>query len=182
MFVALKNFLDTTEEKKVWQYLIAILAGLVLVVGGLVYWHYAKISSLQAQLVVIDKNRARVRVLLEKNRVIKQSRAEIGERLAKDTDFKIKEFFSRIAQEKGADKQLSREPEFQSHDLNNGYTEIALDVSLSNTTLQMVCDLLYEIGKTRRVYTKDLTITKALKNDTVDVMMVIATLYPKVNS
>lgn len=180
MLIRIKNFFDELEKKEFRRYSMLFFG---IIIGSIVlffYMHNQKINRLQKELKKINRQRVQARGLLEKHTVVQQQKIEVDEILVQDKTFKIKEFFTRTVSEIGLNDKLSKEAEVsEPQDLENGYSEIKLDASFTKMNMKELCDLMYTIEKNRRIYTKELAITKALQSPTIDVTLVIATLQPK---
>lgn len=171
----IRNFLKGLDLHEVYKYTGIILAIILLINGGLLWSYYRSVHQLQNKLAALNRQRAESRALLEKNEYVLQQQARVDEILERDKNFKIKEYFIAVVQKLGLAGLISKDADIASNELMNGYTEIKLDVSLTNMNMQQLVDLLYNIEQNERVYTKDLKITKNLRAPTIDVSLVIAT-------
>lgn len=179
----LKIFIDELEQKQIIQYLAFIIGLLLFLFGLILYFHTSKVLQLQKEFRRVNHQRIQARNLLEKHTAVKQQKIEVDTILLQDKTFKIKEYFSSILKEMNLQNKLSKDPEVAiPQDLDNGYTEIKLDVGFTNMNMKELAEIIYNIEKNRRIYTKELVITKALQTPTIDVTLIIATLQPKIES
>lgn len=170
-----RNFLKNLDTQEVYKYTGIMLAVIILFSGIMLWRYFSGIETLQKRLAALNRQRSEARSLLEKNEYVLQQQARVDDILARDKNFKIKEYFISVVQKLGFGNLVSKDADISSNTLGNDYTEIKLDVSLSGMNMQQLVDLLYNIEQNERIYTKDLKITKSLRSPTIDVSLVIAT-------
>jgi len=169
------NYLKNLDTKELYRLLGIVFGVITLLIIALIYSYYRSIGQLQQQLATTNKNRDEVRTILEKYDTVLQQQKKVDEILSQDKTFKLKDYFNNVVEALGISRLISKEAELSSADLVPNYAEIKLDVSFSEMNMKQLSDLLYKIEQNERVYTKDLKITKNLKNPTIDVSLVIAT-------
>jgi len=179
----IKRFFDELDEKKLTQYLFILIGGLVLVLGGITYYTQHRIKTLKNEIKKVNVIREKARDLLSKNAVVNMQRDEVDAILAQDNQFKIKEFFVELVANLNLTAQSSKETELSNpQDLDNGYSETKLDASFSGISMQRLCELLLQLEKNRRIFLKEVVITKSSQSNAIDVSLVIATLQQKIST
>ncbi len=180
ILVKFRDFIYAREEKEIYTYIGIIIGIVVLIMGILLYTYTSRASNWQTKIKRINKQREETRTILQKYEMVKQQKTEVDTILAKDSSFKIKEYFTGVITELGLTPYNTKPAEVsEPQDLTSDYAEIKLDAGFTELTTKQLTDLLYKIEQNERVYTKELVITKALKTPTIDVTLVIATLQPK---
>ncbi len=179
----LKHFIDELEPKRLYQYLAGLIGVIVLLLAGIIFFEQRYISSLKEEIKKVNKARGEARELLNRNTIVNLHKTEVDEILAQDRMFRIKEFFSKVVAEAGLTANSSKEAELSgAQDLNNGYSETRLDASFTGISTQQLCDLLLRLGKNRRIYIKELVVTKSQQKATIDVSLIVATLQQKIST
>ena len=111
--------------------------------------------------------------------MVKKQRQDVNTLLEKDKDFRIKGYFNDLLEYLNISGNKIKS-EISEEDLDNEYTEIKLEAHLINLNTRDLCNLLNEIEKSERVYTKELEIFHFPKKPTtIEVNLTIATLQPK---
>jgi hypothetical protein len=172
----LARFLQEAEKKELYRYLV-LCGGIVLVLIALFfYWHFSTMSSLQSSFSALNKARTETRRILQEHTLVQQQQDEVNAILEKDKNFIIADYFTTLLEMLQLKVYNSKEPSVSVENLNNGYIEEKLDAGFTNMNMQQLCQLLDKIERNERIYTKELSITKALKSPTIDVTLTIATL------
>lgn len=179
--IRLKNFIEELEEKTLYQYFAGVV-GIVIILSALfMFMGYRKQSNLKREIISMNRMRGEARDLLSKHATLSQRKGEVDDILAQDPTFKIKEYFLQIVEELNLTSNSSKDSELSSpQDLKNGYSETKLDSSFSGITMQQLCDLMFRLEKNRRVFIKEISISKNFSRPTLEVTLVIATLQPTV--
>lgn len=175
LIVRAKRFVDELEDRQVYQYVLAIVGCFVLVMGLLFYLHYNRIQKLQQEFRKISKDREKAKLLLARHAVVEQRKLQVDEVLGREKAFYIKEYFEKLIAELNL-TAYSPKIELMSQDLQNNYSEVKLEATLSGINMQQLVELVYRIEKDDRLYTKELVINKAPQRAALDVKLVIATL------
>lgn len=179
----LKKFLDELEPRQLNQYLATTVGVLILLLTLFVYLGYARKTRLLDDIEALNRNRVRARELLVKQKQVVLRKNEVDTVLTEDRLFYIKDFFTQTINELGLLGNISKEAEVsEPQDLKNKYSEVKLDVGFSNLSTQQLCELLLRLEKNKRIYLKEVDITKAQQNRTINATIVIATLQPSVGS
>lgn len=174
-FEKVRNYIKNLDQPEGYRFTGMIFGMVILLITIILFMYYRSVGQLKRQLIAVNKQREEVRSILEKHHLILEQQAHVNELLAQDKNFRLKDFFMNMLQSLQLTPLLSREPEIVSSDLMPGYTEIKLEAIIHGMNMKQLTDLLYKIEQHERVYTRDLKITKTIKNHTIDVSLVIAT-------
>jgi hypothetical protein len=181
------NFLKTIQEfalpfetSEFYRNISLFLGFLVLVTGGIMYYHHTETTALRISLQKIYKTQQEAKTILEKQKVVTKQREEVNTVLEEDKNFKLKSFFDEITGRLGLSSYQVKEAEVSDDILQKLYTEIKINVQFKGISTKQLCELLQAIEQKARVYTKELTINK--KNDSLDVTLTIATLKSAISS
>lgn len=174
----------TTLSKKEFQQYTAIGAGvLALLMGFAIYRYMTTISRLKKEVGTINRLRGEdIKDLLTRYELVKQQQAEVESMLAKDPNFKIKEFLDTVMNKVNIIQYKAKDPQFSQQDLDNGYTENQLYVSFANITTQHICELLYALEQNERVYIKQVELYKSELSKTINANITVATLQAKLET
>jgi cell division protein YceG involved in septum cleavage len=175
-----QTYFNSIEEKRFYQYLIGLIAIIVLVTAGIVFQYYRSVRSLKREITRINEERQEIRTLLEKAQIVKREQKEIDAILAKDENFKIAGYFEDIVGKLGLANKKASDAQVTTALQEGKYQESVLQAKFSGMTMKDVTELLQEIELNKRVFTKELDITKSAKKEgTIDATLTIATLEPK---
>jgi len=178
--IELKNFIDEMDEKEYSRYILILVSCVIVLVFVMFFTHRRRISKLKKQINIINRRRRESRDLLERHEIVQNQKREVDLILSKNKTFKIKEYFSQVLDKLKLHSKSSKETEISTPaDLDNGYSEIMLNATFTNITMQELCGLLYEVEKNSRIYLKELSMVKASNMDNLGATLVIATLQPK---
>lgn len=172
-------FLDELDQKTYYRALGLGTFLIVALFAILLYWHMGYVAALEQELRKINKSREQVRELLGQHDRIEEQKAAVAHILAEDKTFKIKEYFLNLIVEERLTQKLARDPEVaESPGVASEYMEIHLSANFHKITMQELVNLLVKIEEFKRIYTKELIITKA-EGSFIEVYVVIATLLEK---
>ncbi len=175
-----QTYLNTIEEKRFYQYLIGVCVAILLLSAGIIFQYYRSVRSLKAEINSINEERAEIRTLLSKARIVKKEQKEIDAILAKDENFKIAGYFEDVTAKLGLANKKASDAQVTTSSQEGKYQESVLQAKFSGMTMKDVAELLQEIELNKRVFTKELDIAVSPKKaGTVDVTLTIATLEPK---
>lgn len=181
--VRFKLFLDEIETASYYRMVAMVIGGIVLLFGLLFYFHTSKIAQLEKEIKTINREREKVRTILEQHNQVAKQQEEVESLLAQDKTFKIKEWFERELAKLGLQRKLIKSEAADPQDLRNGYNEIKLDASFTSFSMQELVQLMNSIEDNRRIYIKDLDITsKNMQGNAIDVTLVIATLHKQLQT
>lgn len=176
----LQAYIDNLDERQFKIYVLIFLAALGLFTGLILFRYYHSIRTLKRKITTINKKRTSVRELLERNELVKRQQKDVDAILAKEKDFKISQFFENILSTLAISKDQVQSLETRSEDVLDGYTEWTLDARLNKLNMKKLTELLNEIEKEERIYTKELEIIKEQESPAIDVKITIATLEQKI--
>lgn len=180
MWTQIRDYILDLDESQAYKWIGGVIVAIVICCSIIIYSFYAATENAQKRLKRVNQLREEARVILEKHEMVKKQQQEVDTILMKDPAFKIKEYFTALLKELGLERNMTKSAEVSDpQDLNNGYSEVKLDAALSELNMKQLSNFLYKIEQNERIFTKELTITKALKSPTIDVTLVIATLQPQ---
>jgi predicted lipid-binding transport protein (Tim44 family) len=176
----IQTFFATLSKKEFQQYTAIAGSLLALLIMFSVYRYTVTISRLKKEIAAINKQRGdQLKELLMRYELVKKQQAEVETMLAKDPNFKIKEFLDTVMSKVNIIQYKAKEEQFSQQDLENGYTENQLYVSFANITTQHICELLYALEQNERVYIKQVELYKTDLSKTINANVTVATLQPK---
>ncbi|NBQ17351.1 hypothetical protein EBU24_03475 [bacterium] len=146
---------------------------------GIVYYFYSSIGELQKNIKANNAKREDVQGILKRLQVVRSQKEEVNALLAEEKGFLITHFTSDALDSLHLKEFLkgNKDPEFSEEDVyNKKYKESKVVIQLVGITIEPLCKLLQLIEEKKRVYIKDLNITKKTKNSTMDLSLTVATL------
>lgn len=172
-------FFDNLSEADFYKYLAITLGSIVFLVIIMVIYFIRGIDSAKSRIDLIQEQRIEAKKILAREELVKKQREEVDSELAKDSFFKIKDYFSNrvIPKLNLTDKNVLAE----TSQVDQGeYKESILKAKLTDMSMKNVADLLNELDQNKRIFTKELEIIKSTKRPkTIDVNLTISTLVPK---
>jgi hypothetical protein len=177
---SIKQFFAQLEERTFYQYVGVFVAGLAMVMAFTVFLQYRATANLTKQAKKLNLLREESQEILSHYQQVREQEEAVTALLEKDKNFKIVNYLDTVLAalsiiQNKTNQTLSEEP--LEHPAN--YTEITLHVSLTNLTTRQLAELLHEIEKNERIYTKDLEVTKSPTQPVIDVSISLATLQPR---
>ena len=170
----IKNFIDGLDERDFFKYMGIFIGCVCLIISALAFRYYIKIGKLTKEIRNINHMREDVKDVLDKAERVKMQRAEVDSILAENEDFILEQYFE------GVRNKLRLTYKIESRTTaarDEKYQEVALNVKFSDMNMKQLTELLQELEKSKRIYTKDLEIRKSKKRPgTIDVTLTIATL------
>ena len=176
----IQEFALPLETSEFYRNISIFLGFLVLITGGIMYYHHTETAALRSSLQKMYKTQQEAKIILEKQKVVIKQREDINTVLEEDKSFKLKSFFDEIVSRNGLSSYQIKEAEVSDDILQKLYTEIKINVQFRGISTKQLCELLQALEQKARVYTKELTIIK--KNDSLDVTLTIATLKSAISS
>ena len=176
----IQSYLTSLDQKRFYQYVGGALGIVAVIMLLLMFQYYRKISSLKSTIVTTNQEREEVKKILDDARKIKKGQKEIDAILAQDPNFKIAGYFEDLTSRLGLAQKRSSLAEVSTVVSEGKYQESVLQAKFTSITMKDLAQLLQEIELNKRVFTKELDITKAQKQaNSIDVSLTIATLEPK---
>lgn len=170
----LRERLEKLDEKEFLKYSAIFLGVMCLLATGIIVRYYFKTSSLHKEMRRTNQSREDVKQILERYERVKKQREEVDALLEKDEDFILEEYIERLRTQFHLTYTIESRTTAPRDDV---YQEIAINAKFTNMNMRELTELLQEIEKNKRVYTKDLEIDKSKKRPgTLDVSITIATL------
>ncbi len=180
MLEKIASFIENIETKKFYLYAGVIIGSIFLFSAVIVFYHYRQVNYFKSQIDEInDLREVDVRTILTRAQRVQQQRAEVDAMLAEDVNFKIGGYFKDLLTELNLlDKQeIETTSQIERED---NYRESILNTKFVDMNMKQLTELLSKIEQNRRIYSKELEITKSKKKpDALEVSITIATLQPK---
>lgn len=176
----IQEFALPLETSEFYRNIGIFLGLLVLITGGIMYYHHTETVALRNSLQKMYKTQQEAKIILEKQKMVTKQREDINTVLEEDKNFKLQSFFDEIVSRNGLSSYQVKEAEVSNDILQKLYTEIKINVQFRGISTKQLCELLQALEQKARVYTKELTINK--KNDSLDATLTIATLKSAISS
>jgi hypothetical protein len=171
----IKYHITQLDEKTFIAYLGGFLLGMILIVGGLFYFYSSAIEERVTELNALNEQRTNMQTLFETDALVKKQEQEVKKMLQEDEYFKIGGYFKKVTDKLNLEK--SEMNEINTVQLAGKYRETILMTRFQTIDMKQICDLLSEIGLTKRVYIKSLDIVRSTTAPTkLDVTLAIGTL------
>lgn len=165
-----------TQDSKEFYKKIGIYTGvIVFLILTTLYYYYTKKNSLYSALKRVNKERQEVQYLLKKYKTVLEQKEAVNTMLEEEKNFKIQSFFDSVVEQLQLKPQQKQDAQVSEEILYRRYTEIKLTAQFKQINTQELCELLRSIEEKKRVYIKDLAITKT-KGAALDISLTIATL------
>jgi hypothetical protein len=176
----IKNYIATLNTQELQRMFLIVIGVFVFLLCGFLFYHIRSVNALHRDINSVNKTRREVQHMLSTYATVQEQKESVNKILTEDKAFKIKEYFTSVLRDlQFEQKNIEQTTVSEPRDLRNGYFEIRLDGSFINITMQNLAELLQTIERNKRVYIKDLTITKNTQTPTIDARLSIATLQPK---
>jgi len=176
---SMREFFDGMSERE-FQRFVAIVSGVTLLAFGLIiFYQYRATSALTYKIGLLNEERDETREILERAQRVSQQQAYANKILRQNEDFKIGGYFKDVlAKLRLAGKQVTETK--STAERADNYREVSLTATFTDMNMREVVELLHELGKTERIYTKELQLTKSKKKPgTLDVSLTIGTIIAK---
>lgn len=165
-----------THDRKEFYRKIGLYGGaIVFLIMAILYYYYTRTSDLYLALRKVNKDRQEVQYLLKKYKTVLEQKEAVNTMLEEEKNFKIQSFFDSVVQQHQLKGQQKQDAQVSEEILYKRYTEIKLTAQFKQINTQELCQLLRSIEEKKRVYIKDLAITKT-KGAALDISLTIATL------
>lgn len=163
------------EQKEFYTHAGAFFGVVFFFIFGILYYYYTSISSLKQSLKKINSKREQAHQILKKLEQVKKQKAEVDTMLSEDKAFKPKGFFDETVQRLHLASKQRREADVTEETIKKQYQEIKISAQFRGITTEQLCKLLEALEQKKRIYMKDLSITKT-KGAALDVSLTVATL------
>lgn len=173
-------YINTLSEKELYRYLLIIVGSIVFCFFSIIFIYNRRINYLKRQINALNITREEeVKKILTRAAFVQQQRTEVDAILAEDKDFKIGGYFNDVLNKLGLTNKKTIESPSQI-DREGKYRESILNIKFTDMDMKQLSELLNEIEKNKRIFTKDLEITVSKKTPhKIDVNLTIATLQLK---
>ncbi len=175
---SIRTFFITKNRRDLFIYYGIFLAILLLTAGAIITTHFSALTKLNNQLKEVNKYRETARHILLKNKEILAQQEAVKTILAQEPNFLIGKYFSEELM-KQISLPVTSGPDMTEMDVGNGFFERRLTVAFSHITMKQLAEFLLKIEQKERVYTKEIKITKDIKDGLLNVTLMIATLEPQ---
>lgn len=172
----IKNILVNTDKKDIVRYAIIYFSifGVIFILS--IFWHNRSINKAKLNYKNINKERKKTQNLLNERKILELQEQELNEILSQDKNFRIIEAYNNIINNLDLEKYVTEAPT-PIEDQSGKHIERKIPINLNNITTKQLVELLSEIQKDNRLFTKELTITKPAKSkNKIDIILVVATL------
>ncbi len=172
----LKIILDkiaSLKKNDLEKYVLIYIGGLLVIIGGILYYTYSTASQLRFELKKIEKQANEAADVIISIKKIEIEEKRLLALLERNKNFNIKSFFEQFCRENG----LSLPPNWTTNTVtfpnNDKIDEITLSALFQKQTTNKLTEILNKLEKKEIVYIKDLEITKNKKY--IDFKLTIAT-------
>ncbi len=167
-------------DKKSWYTYLAITGGILFaIIGAILFYYFTVTSKWEQRISSINETRLEVKRLLDRAERVQKERTEVTKLLEEDPNFKIKEYMQGLFENLGIAGNVSAVNVAPTTGDENYQVDVAT-YQLLGITMKQLTELLNELENNKRVFTKELDISKSKKVPrTIDVGITIATIMPK---
>ncbi len=168
------------DQRKFYSYCGGFIGSVATLSILILILYYRSASQTIAQIEVINGDRERVQKLLTEYLQVQKQKLEVHKMIEQDEYFNILEYFQLTLAKIGLDNHVGETKSARTEREDN-YAEEDLKAQLTDMTMKQLTELLQEIEKNRRLFFKELEITKSKKRpNTIEISLTIATLIKKV--
>jgi hypothetical protein len=167
-------------DKKSWYTYLAITGAILLaLIGAILFYYFSVTSKWEQRITSINETRFEVKRLLDRAERVQKERTEVMKLLEEDPNFKIKEYMQGLLEKIGIAGNVSAENVAPTTGDENYQVDVAT-YQLLSITMKQLTELLNELENNKRLFTKELDISKSKKVPrTIDVGITISTIMPK---
>ncbi len=173
------NFLRSLERKDFYLY-TSISLGILCVILALFFWRYYSSGSYYFyEIESINEQRSeKIKKLFERQEQIAFEQKEVDKLLEKDSNFKIRQHMQQLLQELKIERKMVVDSISNAEQEN--YRESTLTINFAGMNMKELCELLQKIEQTKRIFIKKVEMQQSKKiSNTIDVVIEVATLFPK---
>lgn len=175
-----QSFVDNLEGRSFYTYLAGIISAVLIAAGLIVVFYYKSLYKVEERISTINEKRVEIKRLLTKYEQVKKQRNEVDTLFAEDVGFKIAGYFSSVLIKLNLQDKKATTDQISRVEHEGKYQETVLKAQLIDMNMRQLCELLSEIEQNKRIYTKELDITKSKKKPrALDITLTIAALEPK---
>lgn len=180
IFTPIKNFIATRDKKEFYYYLIGLLALMLILLIGVMYYQSSTVNYWRKRINSINDYREEVRKVISKDQHVLSQRAEVNKMLQENPDFKIDGYFTELIAKLRLEGNKTQTSVSYADRGDPEYREVLLNAKFDTMNMRQLCELLDTIEQNKRIYTKELEIVKSKKMpNTIEVNVTIATLQAK---
>jgi hypothetical protein len=174
------RFFQNLNEKNFYKYLAVFLCSIILIGAFMIFRYYRNREYYTQKIATTNDLRQEVRTILEKAQRVKREQIAVNRMLEQEPDFKIRGYFEQLIATLGLPDNKQVAVTTSQVDRDDQYRESILNAKFVEMNMKQLAELLQEIEKNRRIYAKELEITKSKKRPkTIEVSLTIATLDKK---
>lgn len=180
-FSNIKNYISNLDQKDFYKNVGIALGIVVIIMLGIMYYTHTRVSYWRKRINIINQEREEIRIILEKDQLVLNQRAQVNAMLIEEPDFKIQGYFTNLVNKLGfiGNKAPSTSVSFGDRD-DQEYREVLLNAKFEAMNMKQLTELLNELEQYDRIYIKELEIIKSRKiADAITVNLTIATLQRK---
>jgi|GEM_PF-3501306 len=176
----IRDFIKSLDDQLFYRYAAIIIAVVIVIMSGLMYWQIHSLNKEDKKLVVLGREREKTEKIVRDYKKFDQQRKEVDAILSKDESFKIKEQYQDIVQQVGLAQYQKEEPIVSPGGPVGDKSEIRLSASLDGINMKQLTDLLMAIASNERIYPVELELKKSSGlTPSLEVELKIATLESK---
>jgi HJR/Mrr/RecB family endonuclease len=173
----IERTLEKYDVQDIYKYILIYIGIVAVIFFALGYRHYSAVSTSTRNMKKLNKERIQTEQILTDYQELEYDKGQFQDILDKTRDFRIIEAYNQIIKKLNLQDSVTSEPEPVQDKVDN-YTEQKLAINLNSISTKQLVELLDEVQKYERLYTKELTITHKPKDQAIDVVLIIATLEP----
>jgi len=175
----IQPLLDRLGAREFQRIAAVILGVVVLLCGLIIFWQHRSVGSLVRKIDVVNEERDTIRTVLERAQLVRQEQERVNKILSENPNFKIGGYFNEVlARLRLTGKKVTESKAYA--DRGENYQERSLTASFNDMNMRELVELVDELGKNERIYTKELQINKSKRSPgTVEVTITIGTVMAK---
>lgn len=179
-FDTLQAHITALDEKSWYKYLAIVGALFIILLATILFFYYRSVSHWEQKIATVNEERIEAKRLLDKAQRVRKERSEVAALLEEEPNFKIKQYMQDVFDKLGIRANVSVERGAVVTSRDDNYSETEVPYTISGITMKHLTELLKELDENKRIFIKDLDISKSKKVPrTIDVDIKVATLTPK---
>jgi len=173
-------FIGSLDQQRFYKYLAGVCGAIVTLAALIIFMYYSSISSLEDRIDAINRERLEVKRLMTTYQQVKLQRAQVDTLYEEDPGFRIAGYFEKVLTKLNLTAKKVMADQISHLEHEGKYEETLLKTQLTDMNTRQLCELLSELEQNKRIYTKELDVTKSKRKPKVlDVTLTIAALEPK---